>query len=69
MRKIYCTIITYFLFIIIGLGLGLFAASLCYVIGLGLCSLFGIHANEVLAVFSVDIGFISTIVFWVVESY
>lgn len=69
MRKIYCTIITYFLFIIIGLGLGLFAAGLCYVIGSSLCSLFGIRANEVLAVFSVDIGFISTIIFWVVESY
>ena len=68
MRKVYNTIMSYLLFIIIGIGLGLFATGLCYVAGTGLCQLIGVRPNEILAVVAVGIGFISTVVFLVIES-
>jgi hypothetical protein len=68
MRKIYNAVMPYLLFIIIGIGLGLFATGLCYVTGAGLCQLIGIQSDEALIVLAVDIGFISTMLFFVVES-
>ena len=67
LKKIYATIMPYFLFIIIGVGLGLFTSALIYLCGFSLCGIFHIIPGELLEAVSACVGFFVSVLFFILE--